>query len=76
MTMQNSCDHKLRVVSAGLPVDGGLHHWTLGFKQSSLHHISQPLRTLLGNFQLTARRFNIDALFTLRFPVALTIFGL
>jgi hypothetical protein len=50
-------DHKIRVVSAGLPVDGDLHPWTLDFKWSNLHPIGQPLQTLLGNFQLAARCF-------------------
>ena len=35
-------------VSTGFPVDHGFGRWILGFKQSSLHLVSQPLQTLLG----------------------------
>ena len=69
-------DHQIRVISAGLPVDADFHPWTLGFKQSSLHLIRQPLRSLLGHLQLAARRFPEMLCSQARFPCLLTQFGL
>jgi hypothetical protein len=50
-------DHRIRVISAGLPTDVDMHHWTLDLKHYSLHLISQPLRSSLGNLQLASCRF-------------------
>jgi hypothetical protein len=48
-------------VSVGVPASQWFDPWALGFKQSSLRRVSQPLRELLGYPNFASLRF-IDML--------------
>jgi hypothetical protein len=44
--------------STGFPAGGNFHHWLLGFRQCSFHHVDQPLHLLIDYASFVSQCFS------------------